>query len=85
MKRQAQFMGFPVLAFKRDLGTRWVEHQAIATLMYLNNLPVTAGFFNHQTTNPYNASTKLAVPKMEGFKKFVCKINHIVLCAVKPD
>ena len=47
MKQQAQFMGFPVRRFKRDSGICWVEHQAIATSMYLNNLPATAGFFNH--------------------------------------
>ena len=72
MKRQAQFMGFPVRRFKRDSGTRWVEHQVIATSVYLNNLPVTAGFFNHQITSPYNASMKSAVPKMEGFEKSMC-------------
>ena len=72
MKQQAQFMGFPVRKFKRDSGTRWVEHQAIATSVYLNNLPVTAGFFNHQITSPYNASMKSAVPKMEGFEKSMC-------------
>ena len=27
MKRQAQFMGFPVHRFRRDSGTHWVEHQ----------------------------------------------------------
>ena len=31
MKWQAQFMGFPVHRFKRDLGTHLVEHQVIAT------------------------------------------------------
>ena len=85
IKRQAQFMGFPVRRFKRDPGRLWVEHQAIARSVYLSNLPVTAGFFNHQIASPYNASMKLVVPKMEGFEKSMCKTSHIVFHAVKLD
>ena len=85
MKRQAQFKGFPVHIFKRDLGTCWVEHQAIATSVYLINLPVTAGFFNHQIASPYNASMKLAITKMEGFEKSMCKTSCIVFHAIKLD
>ena len=87
MKQQAQFIGFPVLRFKTDSRTPWVEHQVIATSVYLTNLPitVTAGFFNQQTASPYNASMKLAVPKMEGFEKSMCKTSHIVFHAVKLD
>ena len=87
LKQQAQFTGFPVRRFKRDSGTPWVEHQAIATSVYLTNLPitVTAGFFNHQIASPYNTSMKLAVPRMEGFEKSMCKTSHIVFHAVKLD
>ena len=85
VKQQAQFMGFPVCRFKRDLGTHWVEHQAIATSVYLNNLPVIAGFFNHQIASPYNASMKLAIPKIEGLEKSICKTSHIVFQVVKLD
>ena len=80
MKRQAQCMGLPVRRFKRDSGTRWVEHQMIATSVCLNNLPVTAGFLNHQIASPYNA-----VLRMEGFEKSMCKTSHIVFHAVKLD
>ena len=62
-----------------------MEHQAIATSVYLNNLPVTAGFFNHQIASPHTASMKSAVPKMEDFEKSMCKTNHIVFRAVKLD
>ena len=75
-------MRFLVRKFKRDSGTHWVEHQAIATSVYLNNLPVTAGFFNHQIASSYNASMKSAITKMEGFKKSMCKTSHIVFHAV---
>ena len=87
MKQQAQLIGFLVLRFKTDSRTSWVEHQAIATSVYLTNLPitVTAGFFNHQIASPYNASMKFAVPKMEGFEKSMCKTSHIVFHAVKLD
>ena len=78
-------MGFPVHRFKRDLGTHWVEHQVIAISVYLNNLPVTAEFFNHQITSPYNPSMKLVIPKMEGFKKSMCKTSQIVFHTAKSD
>ena len=78
-------MEFPVHRFKADLGTHWLEYQAIATSVVLNNLPVTAWFFNHQIASPYNISMKLAVPEMECLKKSMHKTNHIVFRAVKLD
>lgn len=61
MKRQAQFMDLQLRRFKKDTGTRWVEHQAFATSVHLSNLPITAVFFNYQIASPYNTTMTATV------------------------
>lgn len=85
MKRQASFMGCTIQRYKRESGTRWVEHQASSIKSYIHNLVILIGFLNHQISSPYNTTMRAAVPKLKGLKANICQLDHIIFLAVKYD
>ena len=84
-KRQALMMKTSNYCFKRPSGTRWVTHQSDAINAFLVNLSLLLGYLNNQIADPYNATMKKEVPRLQCVLSFCSNLVTLVFQAAKLD
>ena len=70
---------------KRPSGTRWVANQSDAVDAFLVNLILLLGYLNNQIADPYNATMKKEVPRLQGVLSFCSNLVTLVVQAAKLD
>ena len=72
--------------FKRPSGTtRWVANQSDAIDAFLVNLSLLFGYLNNQIADPYNATMKKEVPRLQCVLSFCSNLVTLVFQAAKLD
>ena len=84
-KRQALMMKTLNCRFKCPSGTRWVAHQSDATDAFLVNLSLLLGYLKNQIADPYNATAKKEVPRLQGVLSSCSNLVTLVFQAAKLD
>ena len=84
-KRQALMMKTLNRRFKRPSSTRWVTHQSDAINAFLVNLSLLLGYLNNQIADPYNATMKKDVPRLQGVLSSCSNLVTLVFQAAKSD
>ena len=84
-KQQGRSTETSFLRYKRPIGTRWTEHQAVSLHSCNANLPLLIAYLNNQIADPYNNTMKKVAPKLQGILGNVNKTSHILFNAIKED
>ena len=71
--------------FKRPSGTRWVAHQSDAIDAFLVNLNLLLGYLNNEIADPYNATMKKEVPRLQGVPSSCSNLVTLVFQVAKLD
>ena len=71
--------------FKHPSGTRWVAHQSDATDAFLVNLSLLLGYLKNQIADPYNATAKKEVPRLQGVLSSCSNLVTLVFQEAKLD
>ena len=71
--------------FKRPSGTRWVAHQSDAIDTFLVDLSLLLGYLNNEIADPYNATMKKEVPRLQGVPSSCSNLVTLVFQVAKLD